>query len=404
MDRPTEGFVHKLPPEVLCQIFLMCGDWDNTHIYPRDRFMHSYGGRAARFCFSRMAATISHVCSRWLHVSRANPAFWTLVDLKVLEPHDVMVMRLCLQYSAGRPLVLRLEEFSASNNPISVCRQLMRIVSETPGRWQELTILMRDAVDALDSVLTLTNGLFTSLERVRLDLRVRGYDEWSIRLDSRFWQLLYTSPNLREVEWWGDPYDDLSASSAPLQQLTQVVVKGIQPKHFIDLLRSCPQLEAIQACVVRALRDLRIPDIDIFPSSTRSITLKKLRVLMLHGLEDYSRLFPILIVPALSRLELRQSGVQAAAIESMLLRSDAALRMFTIHCPCTGWLDDIQGLLQSSAMQSLRIFRYDPCVGVWRQSDYETLDIASFVPAHVKVFTSEYAVSEAAYRKLAPVS
>ncbi|KAL1731739.1 hypothetical protein EV714DRAFT_283261 [Schizophyllum commune] len=357
--RPAKPYINNLPNELLCEIIALCGDPNATFDYPRDPRMHSSGTDITpRHSYSGATMTAGYVCLRWFTATRGCPTLWTLVDLMFLQQRHVVVMRLCLRYSAGLPLTLRLDEMATADTTIGVIRLLMNAVVQNAGRWKEL----------------------------------------SISLDTRLWQLIYGSPILRRLEWWDDPFDLLSAWSAPLGRLTHVGVKHIQPKHFILLLRHCPHLEVLQAVIEPSIEDSRIPNTELLPMDTELITLKNLRLLMLNGLEDYSRLYARLHVPALCRLELHGSGVQAEAIRDMLRRSDATLRMLTLFWPLKGWADDIKALLRYSEMRNLTIFRYVPCIGVWQTALSETIDLSPFVPSRVKVFTSHYRVAEDAYK------
>ncbi|KAI5828399.1 hypothetical protein K523DRAFT_307278 [Schizophyllum commune Tattone D] len=395
--RPAKPYINNLPNELLCEIIALCGDPNATFDYPRDPRMHSSGTDITpRHSYSWATMTAGYVCSRWFTATRGCPTLWTLADLMFLQQRHVVVMRLCLRYSAGLPLTLRLDGTVTADTTIGVIRLLMNAVAQNAGRWKELSILLTKASDALDSLLALPSGSFSALERAMLYFLECEF--LPPRLDTRLWQLIYGSLNLRRLEWWDDPFDLLSASSAPLGRLTHVGVKHIQPRHSILLLQLCPHLEVLQAVIEPSIEDSRIPNSELLPMDTELITLKNLRVLMLNGLEDYSRLYARLHVPALCRLELHGSGFQAVAIRDMLRRSGATLRMLTLFWPLKGWADDIKALLRYSEMRSLTVFRYVPCIGVWQTAMSETIDLSPFVPSHVKVFTSYYRVAEDAYR------
>ncbi|KAI5885398.1 uncharacterized protein SCHCODRAFT_02673589 [Schizophyllum commune H4-8] len=394
--RPAKPYINKLPNELLCEIISMCGDPNATFDYPRDSRMHS-NDSTPRHTFSWAAMVTGYVCSRWLRVTRGSPTLWTLVDLMFLQRRHVVVMRCCLRYSAGLPLTLRLVETSTAGTTIHVTRRIMNAVADNAGRWKEISLFLDSALGVLDAMTALPANSFASLERAKLYFRECGHRPH--RLDNRLWKLIYGSPSLRRLEWWSDPFDLLSASSAPLGQLTHVGVKHLQPKHLIPLLQLCPQLEIFQATIEPAIEDLRIPASELLPSGTAPITLKNLRVLMLNGLEDYSRLYACLNVPALRRLDLHGSGVQAGAMKDMLRRSKAKLRMLTLFWTVVGWMDDIKDLLRSTEMQSLAILRYDPCTGVRQTRMSETTNLHPFVPSHVEVFTSHFKVAEDAYKE-----
>ncbi|KAL1687291.1 hypothetical protein GGG16DRAFT_105181 [Schizophyllum commune] len=399
--RPRKCFIHKLPSELLCEIFMICGDPNPMTDYPRDYLMHSHDGPQFRYRFSRMVVTLGYVCSRWLHATRGCPPLWTLVDVAFPQPRDVVALRLCLECSAGLPLALQICETEKTPKDMDVCRSFMRLVAAHPHRWAEISIGLDLAYDILDPLLALPSGAFASLAKTSVHLL--GRDEpFGCFPDFSLMKLFYSSPALRTVEWWCDPYDKPHITSAPMDQLTHIGLKYFRPEHLFDLLRSCPRLEVLQVSLQPSMQTLasRIPESEWLPAGAPAITLLYLRAMALCGLVDWSRLYDCLIVPSLRRLELNQSGVQASAIEGMLQRSASQLQLLTLFRPFKGWMDKIEKLLHSPAMASLRIVRYEIYVNTARRPDWETGDISPFIPLQVDVYTARSLIAEEAYKRL----
>ncbi|KAL1702150.1 hypothetical protein EV121DRAFT_271977 [Schizophyllum commune] len=396
-------FIQMLPNELLCEIFLLCGDHNEKFDYPRPHYIKD---STAGHPFSLSAMRLGYVCSRWFRVTRNCPSLWTLVDLRRLRSREVAVLRLCLQYSSGLPLALRvhLARSHAKTIRVDAFERLMMLVAKNSVRWKDLSIFIAHPscgsnvhpVDGLKPLFEVPDGAFAALERAAIELE--GYT-WHNPSNRELWMRVYTSSHLHTLEWWNDPYY-LNAATAPLHQLTHIGAKGLQPKLLPDLLRRCPQLEVLEATLQADLPDFWIPDSEQLPAGLAPITLKRLRILMLLGLDDYSRLYACMFVPALDRLELCSSGVQAEAIADMLRRSGAEMRMLTLHGPSIGWADDMKVLLHLPAMQSVDIVYYAPGEGCLPVEDAETMDLSPHVPPRISVFTSEYEVAEQAYREL----
>ncbi|TRM68933.1 hypothetical protein BD626DRAFT_624386 [Schizophyllum amplum] len=394
-ERRDTCCIHRLPTELLCAIFLMCGEPNPKFMYPRDRHMHYIKAKTRLHTYNQAAVILGRVCSRWLIVTRGCPALWTMFDVFYPRPRDIVGLKLCLEYSAGLPLSLQLEEGPGVlyRRP-NVCRQLMRMVADSACRWQEMSINLYDASDILDPLLSLPRGSFSCLTRASLCLR--NIDRSQVRPDGRLWDLFYGSQSLRAVDWWDHRYHPLHMTTPPIQHLTHIGAHSIRPDHLINILQVCLQLEVLQAFVQSTEPVfLGAPDAHLLPV-VGDIILPRLRILMLSGMRDWSRLYRVLTVPALDRLETCAAGVQASHIEGMLTRSSARLTMLTLHWPQPGYGDETSALLRSSPLQHLKILRYAKDDRPRNESD--NYDPRPYLPAAIRLFTASSEDAEAAYR------
>ncbi|TRM68949.1 hypothetical protein BD626DRAFT_3339 [Schizophyllum amplum] len=390
-------YIHRLPTELLCAIFLMCGEPNTRFIYPRDLYMHYFKEHAMLRTYSREAVKLGRVCSRWLIVTRGCPILWTMFDVFYPRPGDIVGLKLCLKYSAGLPLSLQLEEGPVvSLRRPDVSRRLMQLVADNASRWQELSLYLLDASDILDPLIASHEGSFSCLMRASLYLWKMNRSQ--VRPDELLWNLLYGSRSLRTVEWWDDPYHPLHTATPPVHRLTHIGAHCIPPDHLINMLQVCSQLEVLQADVESAEFVFPgLPDAHLLPM-VDNIALPRLRILMLCGMRDWSRLYNALTAPMLDRLDLSAAGVQASSIEAMLTRSSARLTMLTLHWPQPGYGDETGALLQCSPLRHLKILRYAKDDSPDNMSD--DYDPRSCLPAALCIFTASFQVAEAAYRGL----
>ncbi|TRM68927.1 hypothetical protein BD626DRAFT_446515 [Schizophyllum amplum] len=396
-DRRDPCYIQRLPTELLCAIFLMCGESNPRFIYPRDRHMHHIKTKARLRTYNRAAVMLGRVCSRWLMTTQGCPTLWTMFDVFYPRPGDIAGLQLCLKYSAGLPLSLQVEEgpVVALRRP-DLCRRMMQMVADNAPRWQEMSLYLHNASDILDPLLVLPPGSFSCLTRASLCLWKMNRNQ--ARRDGPLWNLLYASRSLRTVEWWDDPYHPLHTTTPAVHHLTHISAHSISPDHLINILQVCLQLEVLQAGVESTEFVFPgAPDAHLLPV-VGDILLPRLRILMLSGMRDWSRLYRVLTVPALDRLDLCAAGVQARYMEDMLTRSTARLTMLTMHWPQPGYGDETSALLQSSPLRQLKILRYTKDDSPDNESD--DYDPRPCLPAALCVFTVSFQHAEVAYRDL----
>ncbi|TRM57528.1 hypothetical protein BD626DRAFT_574424 [Schizophyllum amplum] len=394
--------IQRLPTELLCAIFAMCGDTNEVFSYPRDEDMHATRAKnrdRTKTTYLRATVHISRVCSRWFAVTRGCPQLWTAVDVALPQPSDITALKLALRYSDGLPLILRIDDnlyTPPHRRTESIPRQFMELVASTAHRWAEVSIILLHGppavLDVIEPLLAVPRNSFVSLARATL----RFEDDKHASAASRLWEALYGSPMLRAVQWF---YVRVHAPALTLQQLTHIGVNAIRPEEVMGLLQACPRLEILQA-IVEPAPDIYPGQNDgyLIPAMPAPIILPHLQVLMLSGMYDWSHFFEGLTVPRLNRLDLNIVGIQADAIQAMLRRSSAHLYMLTLRWLYAGNEREIVALLQSPELQNLKILRYHPYDGP--EDEPDSFDPTPYLPSALLVLTRTYEDAESSYHAL----
>ncbi|KAI4521201.1 hypothetical protein K525DRAFT_201820 [Schizophyllum commune Loenen D] len=395
---PHPCFVHRLPTEVLCAIFLMCGDQNKVFDYTRDERMDSVSVHADTTFYSRSTVGIGCVCWRWYTITRGCPQLWTMIDVPLPQPRDVAALQLSLMYSKGLPLTLRINDFHYSpRRDVKACRTFMTLIAASAYRWKEISIILFEPPptvhDMISPLLALPRNSFASLKQAML----RFYeDDVEDPAASRLWQTFYASPTLRAARWF---YVDVNAPPSTLGRLTHVGVEVVSPEHVLELVQACPQLQALQAVVLPAEHILTGRDDGyLIPTLSTPIYLPDLRTLTLRGMYDFSQFFNGITTPCINRLEIVIAGVQAAPICAMVRRSSASLEMLALRWIYPGSDGEIAELLQSQELKDLKVFRYVPYEGIERAPD--RFDPSPYLPPNLVVFTRNYDLAENVYRSL----
>ncbi|KAL1692106.1 hypothetical protein GGG16DRAFT_124318 [Schizophyllum commune] len=327
---PHPCFIHRLPTEVLCAIFLMCGNQDKIFEYPRDELMDPVGAHAATTFHMRSTVIIGSVCWRWFTTTRGCPHLWTLVDVSLPQPCDIPALQLSLKYSRGLPLILRVNDFhEVPTRRVDVCQRFMTLVAASASRWQEISIILHTKSptvrEVISPLLQMQDNSFRSVKRAM----VRFFaDDFARTTTSRLWEKLYASPALYAVQWF---YTFVDAPSCVLQRLTHVGIEVILPEDLMALISACPQLQVLQAVVQPADAFVGRNDGHLIPILPAPIHLPHLRVLTLRGMYDWTRFFDGITAPNIERMEMVLAGIQANAIRAMLRRSSARLDMLALR-------------------------------------------------------------------------
>ncbi|KAL1692125.1 hypothetical protein GGG16DRAFT_124334 [Schizophyllum commune] len=395
---PHPCFVHRLPTEVLCAIFLICGDLNKVLEYARDQCADSVSIHNETTSYIRSTIAIGSVCWRWFTITRGFPQLWTVVDVPMPQPRDVAALRLSLKYSQGLSLSLRINDFHYTpKRNVTASKKFMALVAASASRWKELSIILYNepptVPDMASPLLELPRNSFTSLKRAM----VRFYnDDFEGTITSRLWDMFYLSPALHAAQWFS-----ITVNAPPLflQRLTHVGVETILPEHIMDLLRACHQMQVLQAVVLP--EDGLLPgrnDGYLIQTLPAPIYLPNLRILRLRGMYDWSHFFDGITAPRIRRIEMVIAGVQATPICAMLSRSSASLDMLALRWIFPGSDGEIATLLQSHELRQLKIFRYEGYKGPEREPDL--FDPSPYLPPNLVTFTKVYEEAEAAYHAL----
>ncbi|KAL1687264.1 hypothetical protein GGG16DRAFT_62576 [Schizophyllum commune] len=391
VGRPDKCFIDRLPNELLCAIFLVCGGPNPASIYPCYELMHDedlqdYGGDL----HSTTVIVLGSVCGRWRAVTRNYPVLWTLVDIAYPRDDAFATLKLCLTYSAGLPLALQICGLGIG----PVYNRFMRIVAANAHRWTEISFRLLEGVDSLQPLLATPPGAFSALQKAHIDIRLCRTHASST--DTSLWRLLMHSPNLRVVDWTQAAYVRSGISLAPLQQLTHVGLHYATPDMLTPILSTCVKLEVLVISIyVKALAA------DPFHEDL-SYRLPHLRDLLLCGSYDWSALLSCLVAPSLQRLELSKTKMYRGAIEGMLRRSTARLRMLGMHWLMTNQAEDVVALLHGELMKDLQIVLYERYIEGGIEEWEAHFDLMPFLPSHVSFYTTNALRAEEAYYETMP--
>ncbi|KAJ7366292.1 hypothetical protein DFH08DRAFT_165238 [Mycena albidolilacea] len=340
--------VHKLPAELLAEIFLLALDSDFTLV----RKEHIQKVQA-----------LSHVCAYWRCVAHTTPRLWTnvlLTKLDEIPKGDHMVcLKGWLERSAPMPIPVSLE---ISGKAADAGRDVIDIIAASAHRWTTVHLNL-PSLSVLSRIPTTSLKL---LERV-----VLASTDAMHHAETRAFLM---AERLRRVHLITLRTGQLLM---PWSQLTEVVVKDPSPQDCLDTVIQCTSIVSARF-ETRAWPD--VPD------------LSQRQIAALGRLEDLSvsfrgpsggcvtPFFVRLALPALKKLcldldldhtwssaeftqfQLRSSNIQRLEINNSYMSSDDLLAilqhapfMVQLHMECCPicFDDSIVGLLQYSATQAL---------------------------------------------------
>ncbi|KAL1716202.1 hypothetical protein EV715DRAFT_205820, partial [Schizophyllum commune] len=389
--------INRLPNELLCAIFFVCGDPSPASAFLRDPTMHdSHINPLNLKSYSRNVVLLGVVCSRWYHVTHGSPALWTLVDVEYPARYATNILKRCLAHSSGLPLTLWISE---SVNPRSYMKgedpdpRFMDLVAANAQRWKEISIELCDRRDALKPLIALPSGAFSILSRARIEFFRLEAQESS--LDTQLWRSWLTSPMLSSVDWVDTEHIRSGLAVAPLERLTSIGMHSAEPAMLACVLNVCISLETLLVEIKPHALRRSIPLTLTFP-----ICLPHLRTLMLCGPYNWTPLFSKLTLPSLDRLELSRQHIRGRDIEGMLQRSCAHLRMLTIFWPVLNQADHILALVRSASLRDLKVLRYQCSTpGGADQGWEDAFDLRPFVPVQV-LYTTDANEAEHLYAGL----
>ncbi|KAI4527929.1 hypothetical protein K525DRAFT_216662 [Schizophyllum commune Loenen D] len=346
-----------------------------------DRTFQDYDGDF----YSEAAIVLGSVCGRWRVITRNHPILWTIVDVAYPRGDAFATLKRCLEFSAGLPLALQICGWGIG----PVDDRFMRLVAANAHRWTEISIRLFKELESLEPLLSTPPESFSSLQRAHIDIALCLTHGSSI--DTSLWRMFMRSPHLRVVDWTHAAYTRAGISLAPLHQLTHVGLHDAKPDMLPPILSLCVNLEFLVISIF----------LDPFAADPfhdcPSYHLPHLRDLLLCGSYDWSILLSCLIAPALQRLEMSKTKIYRSAIERMLRRSSARLRMFGMHWLVTGQAEDVVALLRGPFMKDLQILLYESYFEGLIEEWEARFDPRPFIPSHVSFYTTSALQAEELY-------
>ncbi|KAI4523232.1 hypothetical protein K525DRAFT_196896, partial [Schizophyllum commune Loenen D] len=391
-------FIERLPTELLCAIFMMCGDPNKLFAYPRNEQADKMEFQNRTHFYSRATVTIGNVCSRWYHITCCCPQLWTMIDVPLPQRCDVGALGLSLRYSGNLPLTLRINDYHDTSDDRCneyACRTFMRSVAASAPRWEEISIVLRRRANVSDLVQPLLDGSRASYCCLRRAMIRLESDDADRSTTMRLWELFYTSPVLRIAQWF---YARIDAPQIVLHRLTHIGACVIRPEKLMKLLAACPNLEVLQVAVRPA------PGINpgkedgyLFPLISPPVVLSHLRILELSHMWDWSRVFDSVNLPCIRWLRISRAGIQPQAISAMLRRSSARLEVLVLRRLYWGNDDEVAALLQCPELQQLKVFCYHPYDGRCNRRPPDLFDPSPYIPPAVAKYSKAYGEIEAMY-------
>lgn len=97
----ARSVVDRLPNEMLCAIFLMCGDRSLASHFQRDPVMHDSGlnPNEVKLC-NKTAFILGHVCLRWFEAAHGCPALCFMVGVDYPRREATYALERRLKYYA----------------------------------------------------------------------------------------------------------------------------------------------------------------------------------------------------------------------------------------------------------------------------------------------------------------
>ncbi|TFK58800.1 hypothetical protein BDN72DRAFT_851586 [Pluteus cervinus] len=308
--------IQSLPPELLQEIFAF-----SASPFPDPRPVSMKMPRRMRFQTNSLC--ISRVCRQWRYLSFATPEMWSWM---IISSPDELCVKLVQYYlrRAGRtqPLHLSLTEYPWPSSPEAENQFTLAIFAlwiPEAHRWKRIEFEFHHTPPILD-LINLSPSSLGGVTSVSLRTR------WPEETTQLFWDILHTSPALREVQWPVQLLRD--PNSASVAQLTFICAPHLDLSwtEFFSLLSCCTRLRDIEVGVASITEaEAR--------STTRTILVPSLETLLLVSdssgigachLLDYTR------APNLRELKMYVSQRDPTVLRRFIFESGCVLRKLTL--------------------------------------------------------------------------
>ncbi|KAJ7633460.1 hypothetical protein DFH06DRAFT_692595 [Mycena polygramma] len=316
-DAPSSAAVHKLPVELLGEIFAWSlGDWGQMADEPSALVLDPL--------------TISHVCGHWRSVSLSIPMLWATLWIDRPRAAHLSMAQLWIQRSRTCPLSINLRQTdpkSCLSFPTSTEHELtddiFLLLLPHLRRWQTIDFMFK--TDAQISLACLPADELVALEHVSVHT-----DSWDTTNAESLQSVLYSRPSIRSVHL-------MAASSqrdVPWKQLTHLEVDAeCTIETCLGILSSCSALSSARiTCSAQpdwAPTPFNHPELYLTLPSLVDLSIKASRI-------DLAPFLDRLTLPALRSLALEYCHVPREmpdphSLHALLERSSCALGAFSLH-------------------------------------------------------------------------
>ncbi|TRM56598.1 hypothetical protein BD626DRAFT_245584 [Schizophyllum amplum] len=252
VNRSVPAPVHRLPPELLADIFLYLPSSDNM-----------------RNELCRLEYGIARVCTTWRAVALGLPRLWTCIDLQSINIDAELYLRQYLHRSQNHPLHIACDTGKQPG--------LLPLLSAHAAlRWKTLTLRISSKSPLPDAMPTVVDTPL--LQRLRMNINGVGYDLEAPDLLA----FLRRPPQLRELVVRGGSLVKtvVALPQAPSLECLHIFIIG--PHRYTLLLASIQQYSATLTTL--RLGIARIAPIDVLEEATRGeiVTLPALKYMRLY--------------------------------------------------------------------------------------------------------------------------
>jgi F-box-like len=354
--------IHRIPPELLCHIFLQCHLPDRWYVPSR----------------LNPPLALGSVCQFWRSAALSLPGLWSSIFVRVkgdqLSPCETCI-RLWLKRSRTSPLNFSISQTDLPPHPnsfmtlldiladhIHLCRSLSLTLEEFPPNLapyvtRRKPCLLEEIFLQVYNVSTLADGLSTFS--------------------------LPSSPALRRLKWVNPP-PRLTDVSIPWNQLTDIVLTTpCLVDDFIKVLQMSP---LVVHCSIRVRGRLN--------RIVQPFTLPHLQTFFIYALIGLDEIFSILKLPSLQQIYIDQSVESPWAQRqfiALLSRSQCSLRTLQLRRTLISQIELIESLrfVSSSLIRfeisSLKAVLTDRVIGQLTDSPNTSEDVGCLCP-HLEVF------------------
>ena len=353
--------ISSLPPELLCDIFQHYVDEGESSV---DRRPNPWVSALT----TGLAGTVNpivlgHVCSHWRIISLSMPTLWSSLAIHRPNLSQVQQVRVWLERSGSCPLNLFISHaVDGDATQHAATRDILALFVKHSHRWRSIGFVFQDRPpSSYGELLKLPPGAMSGLESAYIDLPSRSHAD-----ADKLWDVIYSSPSLRRVDWGGRykfSAATLSANTVPWTQLTHMTMQGVDDltvDEFLDILQACRELLELDVSVSWPETGRIRPSYVVIPKlRICRITAWKYNSAVILNRVSFPALSCLSLVHARGRKNVGQPA-SCSYITEFLRRSGCELRTVCLSDP-SGAIreEDLVGLLRSLHVQSVRSLALD---------------------------------------------
>ena len=291
------------------------------------------------------------------------PTLWSSLAIHRPNLSQVQQVRVWLERSGSCPLNLFISHaVDGDATQHAATRDILALFVKHSHRWRSIGFVFQDRPpSSYGELLKLPPGAMSGLESAYIDLPSRSHAD-----ADKLWDVIYSSPSLRRVDWGGRykfSAATLSANTVPWTQLTHMTMQGVDDltvDEFLDILQACRELLELDVSVSWPETGRIRPAYVVIPKlRICRITAWKYNSAVILNRVSFPALSCLSLVHARGRKNVGQPA-SCSYITEFLRRSGCELRTVCLSDP-SGAIreEDLVGLLRSSHVQSVRSLALD---------------------------------------------